>query len=273
MTDHDDDPPDKSGAELYAHIATTYAATRREDPRIARLIHTALGDARSVVNVGAGNGAYEPRDRHVIAVEPSPEMIAQRPPGAAPAVRGFAESLPLQAASVDAAMACLTLHHWADWRVGVQELRRVARRRIVLFSYDPAWTERFWLVRDYLPRLGRVDTGRFPTLAEQCAAVSEYARVLNVPIPHDCHDGFLGAYWRRPHAYLEARVRNNISAFHLISPRELDVGLELLGEDLRSGRWAQRNADILNCGQLDLGYRLIAAELMFDALRDDDHSD
>jgi SAM-dependent methyltransferase len=259
---------DHPGDDPYAQIASSYSRTRREDPRIAQLILAALGDARSVVNVGAGNGAYEPREREVIAVEPSEQMIARRPPDAAPALQGYAESLPLEGGSVDAAMACLTLHHWSDWRVGLQELRRVARKRIVIFTYDPAWTQRFWLVRDYLPRLGQVDTDRFPTIPEQCAAAGEHTRVLHVPIPHDCHDGFLGAYWRRPHAYLDERVRTNISTFHRLAPGEIALGLERLARDLRSGRWAQRNREILRSEQLDLGYRLILAELFFERLRD-----
>jgi SAM-dependent methyltransferase len=257
-----------SPEDPYAHVAGSYAHTRREDPRIARLIHAALGDARSVVNVGAGNGAYEPREREVIAVEPSEHMIAQRPPDAAPALSGYAESLPLERGSVDAAMACLTLHHWSDWRVGVQELRRVARKRIVIFTYDPSWAQRFWLVRDYLPRLGRLDGERFPTLAEQRAAAGDSTRVLRVPIPHDCRDGFLGAYWRRPHAYLDERVRNSISAFQRLAPGEIAYGLQRLAEDLRSGRWTQRNRDIVGNDQLDLGYRVILAELFFERLRD-----
>jgi SAM-dependent methyltransferase len=252
----------------YAKVAGTYGSTRRADPRIAELIHAALGDARSVLNVGAGSGAYEPRDREVIAVEPSREMIAQRPPNAARAIQAYAESLPLEAGSVDAAMACLTLHHWADWRIGLQELRRVARKRIVLFTFDPAWAERFWLVRDYLPRLGRLDGARFPTLAEQCAAAGATARVARVPIPHDCEDGFLGAYWRRPHAYLDERVRSNISSFKLLAPREIELAVHRLAQDLRSGRWAQCNHRIVRAQQIDLGYRLIVAELFFDRLRD-----
>jgi hypothetical protein len=252
----------------YAPTARTYIDTRAEDPRIARLIHAALGDARSVVNVGAGTGAYEPRDREVIAVEPSDRMIAQRPPEAPPAIKGYAESLPLQGESVEAALACMTLHHWGDWRLGVQELRRVASRRIVIFTYDPAWAPRFWLSRDYLPRLARLDGRRFPSIAEQCAAVSEHAHLLRVPIPHDCRDGFLAAFWRRPHAYLDERVRANISSFHLLAPGEVALGLDRLAEDLRSGRWAHRNRDLLASRQIDLGYRLIHTELSFDRLRD-----
>lgn len=262
--DHIDEPRE----DLYAQLAPPYGDTRREDPRIAKLIHDALGDARSLVNVGAGSGAYEPDGCDVIAVEPCEQMIAQRPPGAAPAIQAYAESLPLDAGSVDAAMACLSLHHWSDWRLGVQELRRVARKRVVIFTFDPAWTQRFWLVRDYLPRLGRLDGERFPPIAEQCAAAGATARTLRVPVPHDCLDGFLGAFWRRPHAYLDERVRENISSFHLIAPGELTLGLERLARDLRSGRWAKRNRDILSSEQLDVGYRLIVAELFYDRLRD-----
>lgn len=263
MTDLADPPEDP-----YSQMAATYRSTRREDPRIAQLIHGALGDARSVVNVGAGCGAYEPRDREVIAVEPSPEMIAQRPSDAAPAIEAYAENLPLEAGSVDAAMACLTLHHWGDWRIGVQELRRVARKRIVILTFDPTWAGRFWLVRDYLPRLARLDSARFPTLAEQCAAAGATARAARVPIPHDCEDGFLGAYWRRPHAYLDEQVRSNISSFRLLQAGEIELGMDRLAQDLRSGRWAQRNQKIVSAQQIDLGYRLIVAELFFERLRD-----
>lgn len=263
MTDLGEDPE-----EPYTQMAATRGSARREDPRIASAIHAALGDARSVVNVGAGSGAYEPRDREVIAVEPSPETIAQRPPDSAPAIEGHAESLPLEAGCVDAAMACLALHHWADWRIGVQELRRVARKRIVIFTFDPTWAERLWLVRDYLPRLARLDGARFPTLAEQCAAAGATARVVRVPIPHDCEDRFLGAYWRRPHAYLDEQVRSNISSFDLLAPGEIELGMHRLAQDLRSGRWAQRNHRIARAEQIDLGYRLIVAELFFDRLRD-----
>jgi SAM-dependent methyltransferase len=195
-------------------------------------------------------------------------MIAQRPPDSAPALEGYAESLPLEAGSVDAAMACLTLHRWADWRIGLQELRRVARKRIVIFTFDPAWATRFWLVRDYLPRLARLDGARFPTLAEQCAATGATAQVARVPIPHDCEDCFLGAYWRRPHAYLDERVRSSISSFGLLAPGEIELGLHKLAQDLRSGRWARRNERIVRAQQVDLGYRLIVAELFFDRLRD-----
>ncbi len=242
-------------------VGRGYTATRRPDPRIAAQINEALGDARTIVNVGAGAGAYEPCDREVLAVEPSQEMIAQRAPESAPAIRGCAESLPLEADSVDAALACMTLHHWADWRIGVQELRRVARKRVVIFTYDHSYAMRFWLLRDYLPKLARLDCARFPAIDEQRIAMGDEVKLEPVPLPHDCEDGFLAAYWRRPRAYLDERIRAGMSIFHLRGAGRLLDGLELLAEDLQTGRWEERYHDILEHEELDLGYRLLVTEL------------
>jgi SAM-dependent methyltransferase len=245
----------------YDHLGLGYTLTRRSDPRIAAQIHEALGDASTIVNVGAGAGAYEPTDREVLAIEPSETMIAQRGPDLAPAIRGHAESLPLEADSVDAAMACLTLHHWADWRIGVQELRRVARKRVVIFTYDNTYAMRFWLMRDYLPKLARLDCARFPGIHEQRVATGDEVKVVPVPIPHDCEDGFLAAFWRRPKAYVDDRVRSGMSIFHLPGAERLLDGLDVLAEDLHSGRWEERYQDILDREKLDLGYRLLVTEL------------
>lgn len=245
----------------YEESGVAYTATRRADPRIAAQIHAALGDATSVVNVGAGAGAYEPPDRDVLPIEPSSRMIAQRPPGLALAIRGHAECLPLPSDCVDAAMACMTLHHWADWRIGVQELRRVARKRIVIFTYDRSYAERFWLLRDYLPRLGRLDSARFPPIEEQSAAMGEEVSCEPVPIPHDCEDGFLAAYWRRPRAYLDPWVRAGMSTFHLPGAERLLAGLERLSEDVEDGEWETRYDHLLELEQVDLGYRLLVTEL------------
>jgi SAM-dependent methyltransferase len=245
----------------YDQIGLKYTATRRADPRIAKRIRKALGDAQTIVNVGAGAGAYEPPDREVLAIDPSEEMIAQRSSELAPAIRGHAESLPLEADSVDAAMACLTLHHWADWRVGVQELRRVARKRVVIFTYDHSNAQRFWLLRDYLPKLARLDSARFPAIDEQRVAMGDEVLVEPVPIPHDCEDGFLAAYWRRPRAYLDERVRAGMSTFHLPGAAGLLDGLDELAEDLHTGLWEERNHDIIDRDELDLGYRLLVTEL------------
>jgi len=248
-------------SSAYDEIGVGYAAVRRADPHIARRIHAALGDARSVANVGAGAGAYEPWDREVLPIEPSRWMIAQRAPELARAIRGHAENLPLPSDSVDAALACMTLHHWADWRIGVQELRRVARKRVVIFTYDRSYAQHFWLLRDYLPKLGRLDSARFPAIEEQCVATGEEVDVEAVPIPHDCEDGFLAAYWRRPRAYLDERIRAGMSSFHLPRADGLLEGLEELAGDLETGRWEDRNRDILDREHLDLGYRLLVTEL------------
>jgi SAM-dependent methyltransferase len=242
-------------AARYDAIGRTYTATRGTDPRIAARIWTALGDARTIVNVGAGTGSYEPPDRDVTAVEPSAVMIAQRPPGAAPAVQASAEALPFADASFDAAMAILTIHHWSDFRAGAAELRRVARDRVVVFSWDPAYVGRMWLGPEYFPGYSQEDVVGFPSLAEQAAALG--AEVEVVPVPWDCRDGFMSAFWRRPEAYLDPTVRAGISTLAKRSEKELAEGLARLRADLASGAWARRHADLLERDELDLGYRLL----------------
>ena len=246
-------------AARYDAIGRTYTATRATEPRIAARIWAALGDARTVVNVGAGTGSYEPPDRDVTAVEPSAVMIAQRPPGAAPAVQAGAEALPFADASFDAAMAVLTLHHWSDYGAGCAELRRVARDRVVVLSWDPAYVERLWLGPEYLPRIMDEDAAGFPSLAAQAAALD--AEVEVVPVPWDCRDGFMSAFWRRPEAYLDPAVRAGISTLARRTEEELAEGLARLRADLESGAWARRHADLLERDELDLGYRLLVARL------------
>jgi SAM-dependent methyltransferase len=240
---------------LYDRIGRSYTTTRVTDERVAARIWAALGDARTVVNVGAGTGSYEPPDRELTAVEPSVVMRAQRPSGAAPAVAASAESLPFPDDAFDAAMAVLTLHHWADWRAGCAELRRVARKRVVVFSWDPAYVGRMWLGPEYFPGLAAMDVATFPSLAEQAAALRAEAEV--VPVPWDCRDGFFSAYWRRPEAYLDPAVRAGISTLARHSPDELADGLRRLRADIASGAWARRHADLLELDELDLGYRLL----------------
>jgi SAM-dependent methyltransferase len=245
----------RSIALLYDSIGKGYTRVRREDPRIAARIHAALGDARTVVNVGAGTGAYEPADREVVAVEPSETMIAQRPEGSAPVVRAYAEELPFKDDSFDAAMAVLTDHHWADHARGLAELVRVARR-VVLFSWDPATVLDAWVVRDYFPSAQDLipDGYRF---AHTLARLGDGARAEPVPIPHDCLDGFFHAYWRRPEAYLSEGVRAGISVFARMDPAAVDAGVEKLRRDLESGEWERRNGHLLELEELELGYRLI----------------
>ena len=241
---------------LYDGIGRTYTATRATDPRIAAAIWDGLGDARTVVNVGAGTGNYEPPDREVTAVEPSAVMIAQRPPGAAPAVQAGAEALPFDDDSFDAAMAVLTVHHWSDWRAGIEEMHRVARRVVVL-SWDPSFADRLWISAEYLPQVIEQE-GEFPSLADQAGA-ARATRVTAVPVPHDCRDGFYGAYWRHPEAYLDPVARAGISVLAKRDPLELEPGLARLAEDIRSGAWAERHADLLELDELDLGYRLLVS--------------
>ncbi len=239
---------------LYDSIGKGYTSVRREDPRIGARIRAALGDARSVVNVGAGTGAYEPADLEVTAVEPSEVMIAQRPEGAAAVVRAFAEQLPFEDGSFDAAMVVLSDHHWRDHERGLAELRRVARRA-VLFTWEPASSRDTWIVRDYFPRFEELipDGYRLSRTVERLGG----GRVEVVPIPHDCLDGFYHAYWRRPEAYLDPIVRAGISAFALMDQGCVEAGLARLALDLESGLWARRNADLLELDELDCGYRLV----------------
>ncbi|HMI71009.1 MAG TPA: class I SAM-dependent methyltransferase [Solirubrobacteraceae bacterium] len=241
-------------AARYDAIGRTYTATRQTEPRIAARIWAALGDARTVVNVGAGTGSYEPPDREVTAVEPSEVMIAQRPPHAAPAVQASAEELAFADDSFDAAMAVLTLHHWTDWRAGCAELKRVARERVVVFSWDPTFRGRMWLSAEYFETLSWQDAADFPSLHDQAAALD--ADIEVVPVPWDCRDGFFSAFWRRPEAYLDPAVRAGISTLARREP-ELADGLARLRADLESGAWARRHADLLELEELDLGYRLL----------------
>jgi SAM-dependent methyltransferase len=243
----------------YDEIGRTYAGTRAPDARIARRIADALGDAESVVNVGAGTGSYEPTDREVVAVEPSAVMIAQRPPGSAPAVQAGAEALPFADDSFDAALAVLTMHHWSDWEAGVAELRRVARRRIVMLTFDPDYIARYWLVRDYLPEMVVVDHRRFPPLATVAEALGG-AELRPVPIAADCSDGFLCAYWKRPEIYLDAAARANISSLAVLAPDVIEPAMARLGRDIDDGTWAERNAALLAGDAHDFGYRLLVAE-------------
>ncbi len=245
-----------SSAQLYDTIGTTYSVTRRTEPRIAARVWAALGDARTVLNVGAGTGSYEPSDRDVTAVEPSAIMRAQRPVGAARCVAAASESLPFSDRSFDAAMAFATVHHWQDPIAGLREMQRVARRVVVFTcdTSDASWRQRFWLTRDYLPEVAASPIG----LAEQLASAIG-ARMEPVLVPWDCADGFFEAYWRRPEAYLDERVRRGISVWGAVGPEAEQRAVRSLRDDLASGRWAERNRDPLDLEAAELGLRLLIA--------------
>jgi len=238
---------------VYDRIGLGYSDNRVPDPRIAARIHAALGDAQTVCNVGAGAGSYEPAERRVTAVEPSPEMIAQRRAGSV--VRAVAEKLPFRDAAFDAAMATLTIHHWSDIEAGLSEMRRIAPR-CVLFTFDPALQQSLWLIRDYFPSVIDFENTRHPSI-DRVASWLGADRVDPVAIPWDCTDGFQAAYWRRPERYLDAAVRASISTFAQRSEGELTRGLRALAEDLESGAWHERHADLLERDEMDFGYRLV----------------
>lgn len=238
---------------LYDRIGVNYAELRRPDPRIATAIEAALGPARTVLNVGAGTGSYEPPDREVVAVEPSLAMIRKRPPSAARVVRAYAGGLPFEDGAFDASMAILTLHHWPDKAAGLREMRRVTRGPIVLLTADPS--HRPWLT-DYLPQLAALDEGQMPRMSDYKRWLGD-VRIAPVLVPHDCTDGFLYAHWRRPSAYLDARIRSGSSAFWAIEDAE--AGLGALARDLETGEWQRRYADLLDLDVYDGGYRLVVS--------------
>ena len=247
-----------SGAPLYDTIGAAYTVTRRTEPRIAAQVWAALGDARTVLNVGAGTGSYEPSDRDVTAVEPSAVMRAQRPAGAARCVAATAERLPFEDQSFDAAMAFATIHHWLDPIAGLREMRRVAHR-VVVFTHettDTGWHRRFWLTRDYLPEVADFSVGR-PSLTEQARAIR--ARMEPVLIPWDCADGFFEAHWRRPEAYLDDHVRRGVSVWARVGPEPEQRAVHSLRDDLVSGQWAERNRDLVALDAAELGLRLLIA--------------
>ncbi len=241
---------------IYNQIGIGYAHQRRTDPKIAARIHGKLGNPKTLLNVGAGTGSYEPADCHVVAIEPSQQMIDQRAPDAAPVIFGAAENIPFADKQFDAAMAILTVHHWTNLEQGLAEMRRVARKRLVLLTYDPDFSG-FWL-EEYIPDLLQIDRHQFVPM-DYFRNWEDDVEIEAVPIPHDCHDGFLCAYWRRPHAYLDPTVRASISTFSKVD--DGSVRLDRLEGDLASGAWERKYSDLLTLEELDLGYRLITVNL------------
>ena len=242
-------------AQLYDAIGVGYGHRRRPDPRIAAAITDALGDATSMLNVGAGAGSYEPSDRVVVAVEPSLAMIRQRRAGSASVVQASATHLPFRDATFAASLAALTVHHWPDRARGLAELARVTRHRVVILTWDPAFSG-FWLIEDYFPEIWTIDRPIFPSIDELRQALGN-VECHPLLVPHDCTDGFLGAYWRRPQAYLDPGVRGAVSTFAKIA--DVDLGVARLRRDLEDGTWQRRHGHLLDRHEIDLGYRLVIA--------------
>jgi SAM-dependent methyltransferase len=242
----------------YEQHGRTYAQFRREDPRIAARIHAALGDARTVLNVGAGAGSYEPRDRWVLAVEPSETMRAQRPDDAAPAINASAQALPFDDDAVDATMACVTIHHWQPPSQGLAELRRVSRGPVVIFTFEldalPAWQH------EYLREGLEPERPRFPALTDIAAALGGRTRIERIATPGDCTDGFFDAFWRRPEALLDPQIRSAQSMWALLDAGVEQRMVERLGGALASGAWDAEHGHLRGQESFDGALRLVISE-------------
>ena len=243
-------------AARYDRIGTTYSQHRRPDPRVAAQIDRALGSAVNVLDVGAGTGSYETGDHRYVAVEPSTVMLAQRRPDAPPAVQAVAEHLPFPDGTFDAATAILTIHHWTDPEAGIAEVRRVTNGPIVVMTWDDAVDE-YWLLAEYAPEVAAHDQTllRLRDVADLLGS----CRIEPVLVPHDCTDGFLAAYWRRPEAYLDPSVRGAISGLAMLEGPATQRMVRALEADVQSGAWHERHADLLELEEYDAGYRLVIA--------------
>ena len=239
----------------YDRIGIGYGDLRRPDPRLAEVIDGALGDAETVLNVGAGTGSYEPSDRRVVAIDPSRVMLAQHP--GARQVQGEAENLPFPDTSFDAAMAILTVHHWRDLDRGLAELRRVARRQVV-FTWDPDHDRKLWIVAEYVPAIDSMEMARFTPLQRVADTLGAHT-VHRFEIAHDVTDGFQSAFWRRPEAYLDPQIRAASSTFASLPPDLVEPGIEQLRRDLESGAWANRHGDLSAMDSVDYGHRVVVA--------------
>ena len=245
---HEDSP-------AYDRLGIGYQNVRRPDPRLGRLIEEALGDAKTILNVGAGTGSYEPADRRVVAIEPSAVMLAQH--AGSRRIRGEAESLPFPDVSFDAAMAILTVHHWRDLLRGLSEVKRVARRQVI-FTWDPDHERRLWIATEYVPAIFEMEAARFATVARIVEALDAHT-VHRFEIPYDFTDGFQAAFWRKPEAYLEPRIRAGSSTFASLPSELVEPGIARLRRDLESGKWAREHSDLLEMDSVDYGYRVVVA--------------
>lgn len=239
----------------FDRIGARYSEIRRPDPRLAAAVAAALGHAGRILNIGAGAGAYEPVDGEVVAAEPSVIMLGQH--RGRRRVQATVGSLPFDTASFDATMATLTVHHWPDLGQGLREMKRVSRRQVV-FTWDPDHDTELWLHAEYLPELAIFERSRFPSLTQVVDLLGAHT-VEPFAIPHDFTDGFQHAFWRRPEAFLDPRLRAASSMFAILPPGSVEQGLERLHNDLRSGIWAERHADLLACDVADYGFRIVIA--------------
>jgi SAM-dependent methyltransferase len=243
------------GSPEYDRIGVGYGLRRRPDPRLSAAIHEAIGQAATILNVGAGAGSYEPPDRSVVALEPSGVMLAQHP--GRRRVQGDAEHLPFDDGTFDVAMAILTVHHWQDLNAGLKELRRVAKRQVV-FTWDPNYERKLWITTDYVPAIDALETSRFTPLGSLVDALGAHT-VLPFEIPHDFTDGFQAAFWRRPEMYLDPEVRAASSTFASLPPELVEPGIEQLRVDLETGKWRETYQDLITLDRMDFGHRIVIA--------------
>ncbi len=244
----------------YETKGTGYAVRRRTDPTIESLVHAGLGRSRSVVNVGAGAGSYEPGALAVTAVEPSAVMRSQRRRGCPPVIDAVAEHLPFRDGSFDATMAMVTIHQWQSVELGLRELRRVSRDRVVILTFDGDVLDQFWLA-DYVPELIEAERHRYPAIDRIRDILGGAVDVTPVPIPIDCTDGFTEAYYARPELFLQRGVRASQSAWGFVSPTVEQRAVEELRSDLESGRWEQRHGDLRRQSTYRGSLRLIVAQV------------
>jgi hypothetical protein len=249
-----------AGDADYGQIGARYSTYRQPDRRIAARIVKAIGDARTILNVGAGAGSYEPADRQVTAVEPSASMRAQRPPHLPTAIDATAEKLPFPDHHFDASMATFTVHQWADLKVGLAEMRRVTRGPVMVLSCDPAALNRFWL-HDYAPEVTAVEAARYPAIADIVAGLGPDATVLQVPIPLDCRDGFNEAYYGRPERLLDEGARLACSGWSFVEPSVVARFVKNLGRDLADGTWDKRFGHLRSKSEFDGPLRLIISQV------------
>lgn len=248
------------GPARYDSIGSAYSSNRSEDPQLRDRIIRSLGDARGVVNVGAGTGSYEPQDRLVVAIEPSVVMMSQRPADAAPVVQASARKLPLRDDSVDAAMAVLTIHHWDnDLDAGLTELRRVARGPVVVVTYDAEVSNQMWLMQDYLPEVAELDRSTFPSIDRLARALSGDVEIEVVLTPHDTPDWTLGSFWAHPERVLDATARNSTSGLARMDQAVIGRLVTDLRRDLDDGSWEQRHGHLRGQSAFDSGMRLLIA--------------
>lgn len=241
----------------YDTIGIGYSTQRQPDPRLAKQIASKLEGASRILNIGAGTGSYEPEGIDLVAVEPAKTMIDQRRPDAHPVVQASAEQLPIEDKSFSHTMTVLSMHHWTDRPAAFAEIRRVTTDKFIAVTWNPD-AGPFWLTRDYFPEMVVMDNLIMPRIDE----LAEHFNIIEVEpmlIPEDCVDGFLAAYWKRPSAYLNARVRSSISTFGKL--KNVEKGLNQLEQDLINGNWSEKNQDILDQPALDAGYVIVSGSI------------